>query len=126
MNSDTIYYLTQRLDSVRSESIEIIKEIMENANLETLNVQDLGTGDYPVISNGDDTVALAAVNKDEEGNLTFEFDGEFDSITKGEGDMYADDLLEIAAWFGNNEDDINNLGEEEEEEEEEEEDEEDF
>ena len=106
MNSDTIYYLTQRLDSVRSESIEIIKEIMENANLETLNVQDLGTGDYPIIKNGDDDIALATVSKDEEGNLTFEFDGEFDSFTKGEGDLYADDLLEIAAWFGNNEDDI--------------------
>ena len=106
MNSETIYHLTQTLDSVRGESIDIIKEILDNAGVTSFNLQDVGTGDYPIIKNGDDDIALATVSKDEEGNLTFEFDGEFDSFTKGEGDLYADDLLEIAAWFGNNEDDI--------------------
>lgn len=106
MNSETIYHLTQTLDSVRGESIDIIKGILDNASVTSFNLQDVGTGDYPVIKNGDDDIALAAVSKDEEGNLIFEFDGEFDSFTKGEGDLYADDLLEIAAWFGNNEDDI--------------------
>lgn len=106
MNSDTIYHLTQMLDSVRSESIDIIKEILDNAKVTSFNLQDVGTGDYPSIKNGDEYIALATVSKDEEGNLVFEFDGEFDSFTKDEGDLYADDLLEIATWFDNNGDDI--------------------
>ena len=116
MNSDTIYYLNQKLADVRGESVNIIKGILDKAELTEFNLQEVGTGDYPVITEGDAELALAAVNVDDKGNLWFEFDGEFDSTTKGEDDMYAEDLLEIAAWFINNEDDITDLGEEEDDE----------
>lgn len=103
MNSDTIYALNQRLEAVKTEAVGYIKDVMARAGLTDLNIQEIGTGDYPFTHSDEDDFALAAVNVDEKGHVWFESVSEFDSRTDGEDDLPAETLVKIAEWFLKNE-----------------------
>ena len=103
MNSDTIYALNQRLEAVKTEAVGYVKDVMARAGLTDLNLQEIGTGDCPITHNDEDEYALAAVNVDEKGNVWFESESAFDSMSDGEDDLPAETLVKIAEWFLKNE-----------------------
>ena len=105
MNSDTIYALNQRLEAVKTEAIGYIKDVMARAGITNLNLQEIGTGDYPITHSDEEEYALAAVNVDEKGNVRFESESEtmMDTSYDGEEDLPAETLVKIAEWFLKNE-----------------------
>ena len=107
--------LEEKLNEIRTEAVNIIKGVMDAAGITELNLQDVGTGDYPLTHEEEECAALQYIEKDENGNLRFESDPEtmMDTIYDGEDNLSTDTLVKIAEWMQDYEDDIKAFAEEE-------------
>ena len=101
--------LQETLNQIRTRALIIIKDVMSNAGISELNLNEIDCATANPLTHQD--FALASISTDSEGHLVFESDGEFDTISDGEDDLSTDVLVEIARWMMDNEDDI--IGEEE-------------
>ena len=110
--------LKTKVNEIRTAAVAIINRVMDNADITSLNLQDVGTGDYPLTHEEEECAALQYIEKHEIGNLMFESDTEtlMGTIYDGEDDLSTDTLVEIAEWMEKHEDTIKELAEEEEDE----------
>jgi len=108
--------LQTKVNEIRTAAVAIINNVLDNAGITELNLQDVGTGDYPLTHEGEECAALQYIEKDENGNLEFESDTEtmMDTIYDGEDNLSTDTLVKIAEWMEKHEDTIKELVEEEE------------
>lgn len=109
--------LKTKVNEIRLVAVAIINNVLDNAGITSLNLQDVGTGDYPLTHEEEECAALQYIEKDENGNLRFESDTEtlMGTIYDGEDNLSTDTLVEIAEWMENHEDTIKELAEEEDE-----------
>lgn len=107
MNTSDLQY---KLNEIRSEAVEIINEVLDDAGIIELNLQDVGTGNYPMTHEEGECACLQNIKRNSDGNLLFESDSEFNTIYDGEDNLSADVLVKIAMWMKENEEDIAELG----------------
>lgn len=108
--------LKEKLNEIRTEAVNIIKGVMDAAGITDLNLDEaVGTGDYPLVHNQEGEGASIARIYIEDDSLWFESDTEtmMDTIYDGEDDLSVDELLDIAEWMQDYEDDIKSFAEEE-------------
>lgn len=108
--------LKTKVNEIRTAAVAIINNVLDNAGITELNLQDVGTGDYPLTHEEEECASLQYIEKDENGNLRFESDTEMDTIYDGEDNLSTDTLVEIAEWMEEHEDTIKELVDEEEDE----------
>ena len=108
--------LQTKVNEIRTAAVAIINNVLDNAGTTYLNLQDVGTGDYPLTHEEEECAALQYIEKDENGNLEFESDREdmMDTIYDGEDNLSTDTLVKIAEWMEKHEDAIKELAEEDE------------
>lgn len=116
--------LQEKLNEIRTEAVNIIKDVMASISTTDINIleievrnrrEDICLTSQPLTHNGDEPYALASISLCPDGNLLFESNSEFDTITEGECDLSADTLLEIAQWMEENQETFAQMGQDEEE-----------
>lgn len=116
MNTQDLF---TRLSEIRRSAVSIIKDVMASISTTDINILEIGEDvcltSLPLTHKGEEDYALASISLCPDGNLVFESNSEFDSITEGEDDLSADTLLEIAKWMEENQETFVQMGQDEEE-----------
>ncbi len=113
MNTQDLF---TQLSEIRRSAVSIIKDVMVSISTTDINVcecEDACITTPPLTHRGEEDYALTSISLQSDGNLLFESNSEFDTITEGECDLSADTLLEIAQWMEENQETFAQMGQDE-------------